>query len=125
MDALGLWMDGYAGSIFHWAGILPTFLHIFLATINAMALIFKQFVILSADLHTYHAVVLEELVIVLYKTFLVVFTLLVTVLTPYHPLQQRAGGRLNVRAKVREAIKKQLQYACCDRPAHNKRRNLN
>jgi hypothetical protein len=89
MDALGLWMDGYAGSIFHWAGILPTFLHIFLATINAMALIFKQFVILSADLHTYHAVVLEELVIVLYKTFLVVFTLLVTVLTPYHPRTRR------------------------------------
>ncbi len=26
-------------------------------------------------------------------------------------VQQRAGGRLNVRAKVREAIKKQLQYA--------------
>ncbi len=51
MDALGLWVDGYAGSMFHWAGILPTFLHIFLATINAMALIFKQFVILIADLY--------------------------------------------------------------------------
>jgi hypothetical protein len=51
-------------SIFHWAGILPIFLYIFLANINAMALIFKQFVILITDLHTYHAVVLGEPVIV-------------------------------------------------------------
>jgi hypothetical protein len=40
-------------------------------------------------------------------------------------VQQWVGGRFKVRAKVREAIKKQLQYAGHDRPAYNKRRNLN
>jgi hypothetical protein len=89
-------MACYVGSMFHRAGILPTFLHIFLATISAMELKFKQFVILVADLHVYHAIVLEELVIVglsmelhwaiFYKTFLVVFTLLLTALTLYHHL---------------------------------------
>jgi hypothetical protein len=47
-----------------WAGILPTFQHVFLAITSVMALMFKQFVILGADSHINHAVVLEELVIV-------------------------------------------------------------
>jgi hypothetical protein len=47
-----------------WAGILPTFQHIFLAITSVMALMFKQFVILGTDSHINHAVVLEELVIV-------------------------------------------------------------
>jgi hypothetical protein len=38
------------------------FLHIFLAIISAMELMFKQFVILVADIHIYHAVFLDELV---------------------------------------------------------------
>ena len=36
----------------------------------------------------------------------------------------RAGGRNNIRAKVREAIKKQLAALGRDRPTHTKRRNL-
>jgi hypothetical protein len=35
----------------------------------------------------------------------------------------RAGGRNNVRAKVREAIKRQLAALGRDRPAYNKIRN--
>ncbi len=38
---------------------------------------------------------------------------------------QRAGGHINIRSKVREAIKKQLKFAGRDRPAYNKRRNFN
>ena len=36
----------------------------------------------------------------------------------------RAGGRNNVRSKVREAIRKQLAASGRDRPNYNKRRNL-
>ena len=36
-----------------------------------------------------------------------------------------AGGRVNCRAKVREAIKKQLASSGRDRPVYNKRRNSN
>jgi len=38
-------------------------------------------------------------------------------------VQQWAGGCFNIRAKVRVAIKKQLQYAGRDQPAYNKRHN--
>ena len=39
------------------------FLHIFLAIISAMESMFKQVVILIVNLHIYHAIILEELVI--------------------------------------------------------------
>ena len=36
----------------------------------------------------------------------------------------RAGGRVNVRAQVREAIKKQLSSLGLDRPIYNKVQNV-
>ncbi len=87
MDALGLWMDGYAGSMFHWAGILPTFLHIFLAIISAMELMLRPYISChspggTGDSRAFYGTVLSNFIQNIPRGL----TLLVTALTPYRPL---------------------------------------